>query len=341
MSDGRWRARPVTMQDVAAHAGVSSGTVSNVLADRDVVATETRERVLQSVAALGYRPNRVARSLLLRRTHMLGMVVPDLANPFFAELVRGVETAAQEQGHCVVVGSTENDEERESTFLRDLIDRGVDGALVSVAADGQRLTETVGDLPIVAVDRVPAGWPGASVVTDDREAMHLAVDHLVGLGHRRVGFVGHQPGIPSSRARSTACRDALVHHGLSLAFEAPGLFTLEAGRKCGAQLFRLPEEERPTAVVAANDLLAIGLLEAARDSAVRIPEDLSVVGYDDIQFAALTTPPLTTVAQPVRELGREATMLLLHAVDHVEASQDTVRLHPTLSVRQSTAAPGK
>ncbi|QBI19488.1 LacI family transcriptional regulator [Egibacter rhizosphaerae] len=333
---GRLRRKAVTIHDVATRAETSIGTVSHVMSGKAPVAPTTRDRVMRAADELGYRPNRVARSLILQQTHMIGMVVPDIANPFFAELAAAVENTARARDYCVVLGGVENDPERESIYIAELLERGVDGLLLAVTADSAALGRVLGDHPAVAIDRVPSGWSASSVTTDDRQALRLAVEHVVELNHQRIGFLGGDERLPLARGRRASWREAMQGHRLAPVWEDAGPFTMESGESAGERLMALPPSEAPTAVVAANDLLALGLLRAAQRRGVRVPEDLSIIGYDDIPYAELSMPALTTVAQPIRSVGQRATTLLLDLMNAETTNARALQLAPWVVVRQST-----
>jgi LacI family transcriptional regulator len=359
---GRGRPSRVTVRDVAARAGVSVGTVSHVITGSRRVAPETRRRVQESMAALGYRPNRVARSLILQRTRTLAMVIPDVANPFFGDLVRGVEEVARQRGYSVLFGNSDNDPEQEARYLEEFLERRVDGLLLVVAAgrgvrspepsgdrpDGEaeegatrgRLAELAAELPVVALDRLPATWDQDAVLVDNEGGMELVVRHLVDLGHRRLAFVGGDPTLTTGRDRRRGFLRALERRGLAPAWVSDGAFSLESGR---AQMDALLASSAPppTAVVAGNDLLALGALLAARERGLRVPHDLSVAGFDDIVYARLADPPLTTVRQPAREMGATAAHLVFRRIDGDESPGQRIVLRPELVVRASTAPLGR
>lgn len=329
-----------TVRDVAAAAGVSVGTVSHVVSGRRPVADATRERVARAIRALNYRPNRLARSLLERRTHTIGMLIPDIANPFFGELARAVEREARAGGYCVVFGNSENDPIVEAQYLAEFVERRVDGLIVVTAARRAWAERLPADLPVVALDRYPAGWRYDAAVADNRLGMELVVSHLSELGHRRLGFLGGDPRLTTGRERASGFRAALTRRGLRAGWRSSGSFDLESGRQQAARMLRLAPGERPTAIVAANDLIALGALLAARDAGVQVPDELSVVGFDDIPFAALAFPPLTTVRQPIDQLAALAAGLLMGRVRAGRQRRSASRflsVRPDLVVRRSTA----
>jgi LacI family transcriptional regulator len=327
-----------TIRDVARTAGVSVGTVSHVLSGSRTVRPATRARVEAAIAALHYRPSTIARALNRRRTQTIGMVVPDVANPFFADLIREVEQAMADLDHAVVFGNSANDPERERRYLESFLSRRVDAAIVAVTAgsDLDLLRHVAAEVPTVLVDR-PVPVPADTVVGDNRGGLGLAVEHLVSLGHRRVGYLDGDPALGTARERRAGLEEALARHGLEPAAASDGAFTLASGHEQALALLRAAG--RPSAVCAGNDLLAMGLLKAAGELGVAVPEDMAVVGYDDIVYAAFTSPPLTTVRQPGRAMG-EATARLLEARLRGETGPPrAVTIEPELVVRASTAPP--
>jgi LacI family transcriptional regulator len=325
--------------DVARAANVSVGTVSNVVSGARNVRPETRERVELAIAELGFRPNTIARALIRRRTTTVGMVIPDVTNPFFSDLIWEVERALADADYAVVFGNSANDPARERRYLEAFLSRRVD-ALVVVVTAGADLDFVRGlavEVPTVFVDRlVPPEVE--SVVGDNGAGMTLVVDHLVELGHRRLALVNGDEGLETTRAREVGVDAALARHGLELVARSSGVFTLESG---DAQARQLLAGSAPTAVVAANDLLAMGVLSAAARAGLSIPEDLSVTGYDDIAYASFTAPPLTTVCQPARAMGEEAVRLLLARLEGDEGPPRRVVVEPELRERASTGPPGR
>lgn len=337
--DQRGPVKDVTVRDVAAAAGVSVGTVSHVVSGRRRVAKATRARVEGAICSLQYRPNRLARSLLERRTHTVAMLIPDVGNPFFGELARAVEREARAAGYCVVFGNSENDPDAEARYLVEFLERRVDG-LVLVASAGASWTDRLPpDLAVVALDRFPAGWPYDAAVIDNRLGMELAVAHLAEFGHRRFGFLGGDPQLTTGRERASGFRAALARRGLRPTWRSSGSFDLESGRRQAERMLRMKPGERPTAIVAANDLIALGALLACRDARVGVPAEMSVIGFDDIPFAVLAFPPLTTVRQPIAELGTIATQLLIERMrgERTQSLPRVLTVRPDFVPRASTA----
>lgn len=332
------RKRP-TIVDVARAAGVSTGTVSHVLSNARRVRPETRERVEAVIARLQFEPDNIARSMIRGRTQTIGMLLPDVTNPFFADLSWLVEQALADVDHALVLGNSANDAAREERYLRSFVSRRFDAIIVAVAAtvNLELLTRMGGDLPTVLFDRVVDGAPWDSVLTDNAHGIAAVVDHLVGLGHTRIALAGAGSELPTAAARRTALIERLAARGLELAGEAIGEFTLESGRQLGHAL--IAHSPRPTAIVAGNDLIAMGILDAAASAGLSVPRDLSVVGYDDIVYAAYTAPPLTTVRQPVERVAAEIVRLLLSRIEDTDAAARSIVLEPQLVLRSSTREP--
>ncbi|SDO32731.1 LacI family DNA-binding transcriptional regulator [Lentzea jiangxiensis] len=328
----------VGIRDVARHAGVSNATVSNVLNRPDVVAPATRQRVLAVIEQLGFVRNESARQLRAGRSRVLAYVVLDAANPFFTDVARGVEDAAREAGFALFLCNSASDGGREREYLELLHEQRVEGILITpVDAESALLAER--GTPVVLVDREASDGARCSVAVDDVLGGELAVTHLVENGHTRIAMIGGPLSIQQVRDRREGALRALTGAGLpadALTFlETRGLQVAE-GRGAGERLAGLPASRRPTAAFCANDLLALGLLQSMTQQGLRVPDDLAVVGYDDIEFAAAAAVPLTSVRQPREELGRTAARLLLSEND-ADHEHRHVKFQPELVVRASTA----
>jgi len=342
------RRASVSMKDVAALAGVSLGTVSNVVNSPDRVSEPTRERVQLAIAKLGWVPNESARQLRAGRSRSVGMVVMDIGNPFFTDVLTAVEDCVQAHGYSVQVGNSASQPARESAQLRLFEQQRVRGVLCAPIGG---VDERVQDLrrrgiPVVIVDRAGDQTGFCSVSVDDVEGGRLAVAHLLGLGHRTIAVVGGPGAVQQVRDRRLGADLARAQAGGSaevLTVSTPGLDT-GSGTAAADELAALPDVERPTAVFAVNDLLAIGLLQGFVTHGLRVPEDVALIGYDDITFAASAAVPLSSVRQPRAALGRRAAELLF---DEIEAADDdrphehqSVRFTPSLVVRRSTVGSG-
>ncbi len=333
----------VTLIDVARAAGVHASTASRALnpETRDVVSDPTVKRVLAAAKALGYRPNPLARGLRTDRTFTVGIVVPDLETPLFPPLVRGAEAVLGGEGYTLLIGNTDNDREHTEAVVGTLVERRVDGLILATAELDSALETAVQSegTPIVLVNRETKADSVPAIVGDDRVGIGMAVDHLLGLGHEQIGHVAGPLRVSTGAGRAQAFRDHIAGLGLDAVekVEAADWFQMEPGAEAASALMeRHPEL---TAIVAANDLLALGTLRALHEAGVRVPEDVSVTGYNDMPFVDFIRPPLTTVRVPYRQMGVLAARTLMRLIKGEDGVAATVRLAPTLTVRQSTAPP--
>ncbi len=329
-----------TIEDVAARSGVSTATVSRVLSGSAPARPETRDRVLAAARELDYRPSGIARALKRQETRTLGLVVTDITNPFYPQLVRAVESAAHERGYGIVLANGGDDAARELEHLDLLIERRVDGIVIVSSRMTRRHAERLQGtaVPVVLVNDTVAGSGLPTVTTAHRRGARLATEHLIGLGHRRIGHVGAPADQAASGQRRLGVRDAMRAAGLREPLVAIG----DGGVAGGAQAAEALIVAGITGIVAYNDLTAIGALRALRRAGIGVPEQVSVVGFDDIDLAAWTDPPLTTIRQPTDALGRWA---VDHLVDLLSGAgggggETPVVLQPELVVRGSTAAQG-
>jgi LacI family transcriptional regulator len=330
-----------TIVDVALRAGVSTATVSRVLSGSATALPATRDRVLAAAHALDYRPSGVARALKRAETRTIGLVITDIENPFFPQIVRSVEDEAHRLGYGVLLCNAADDPARELATLDLLVERRVDGIILASGRATHRLGERLAQLPmpVVLVNAV-VPTPGlAGIGTAHRAGARMAAEHLLDLGHRRIAFVGAPPDHAASGLRRRGVLDALRAAGL-----VPGaLVTADGdGRVDGgasAMVGLLDRADAPTGVVAYNDLTAIGVLRAVRAAGGNVPRDCSVVGFDDIEAASWTDPPLTTIRQPTAEMGRWAVERLASALRGAAGAPERASLEPELVVRGSTAPP--
>ncbi|SDM86084.1 transcriptional regulator, LacI family [Nocardioides szechwanensis] len=327
----------VTMQQVAAEAGVSVSTVSKVLNGRYGVSSHTSETVTEVVNRLGYEASLIARSLRNRRTNVLGVLVADF-EPFSTEVLKGAADAIRGTGYELVAysagGRVDEQVGWERRYLSRVMGTLVDGAVLVTPT----VTDVKYDGPIVAIDPHTGRSPLPTVTADNLQGGRLAVDHLLGLGHRRIGMLTGRSDLVSARLREKGYREAHAAAGVPVdeALLRLGAFEPEQGRIGARELLTLPDP--PTAIFAANDLSALATLEVAAELGIDVPGRLSVVGFDNIPDSALADPPLTTVQQPIRQMGHDAVEMLMALV----AGEEPADTHPTLSTtlveRRSTAA---
>jgi LacI family repressor for deo operon, udp, cdd, tsx, nupC, and nupG len=329
-----------TIQDVARAAGVSTATVSRVLSAPQVVTAATRERVMAAVARLGYTPNVAARSLRTLRTQKILVTVPDISNPFFSQVIRGVEEAAHAAGYSVLLGDTRHEPEREELYGAMLRRKEADGLIFL----GHRLPTSLAEMvaaqgpltPIVNGCEFSPELAVSSAHIDNARAAAEAMEHLYGLGHTAVAVVTGPLASPISRDRLAGARAAADRHGARLAV-AMGDFSIESGLVQTTAL--LAAGPRPSAVFCFSDEMAMGALEAFRRAGLACPADVSLIGFDDIRYARHLDPPLTTVSQPMEAIGHETVRLLLEVLSGDAAAVRHVTLPHTLVVRASTGPP--
>lgn len=303
----------VTIADVAERAGVSKTTVSHVLSGKRPVAAATRERIEQVIEEMGFRPNALARSLRMQRTHMVALIIPDITNPYYPVLARGLQDALVEEGYHIFLCNTDSKQDQEMAFIADAVQRQVDGiVLSSLHSMSHKLQDYIEDdvtfvslgpsLDLPQVDKVS---------TDDAAGAKEATRYLIQRGHWRIGMIGGMPGLTPSQNRLRGYCEALEEAQIPFdpALLAEGNFMRPGGAQAMRALMDLPE--RPTAVFCANDVMAIGAMDVARALGIAIPDGVAIVGYDDIEAASLVAPALTTVVNPGYEMGKAAGQLLM------------------------------
>jgi DNA-binding LacI/PurR family transcriptional regulator len=342
------------MQDVARVARVSAPTVSAVINGKGRVRPELKQRVLRAIEALDYHPNQLARSLRVRRTEILAVIMPQIASPFFTEILRGAEDTARKKGYSIVIGDSGADPQEESRQIRALVTRQVDGILLAPADSIRDLPFLQKHIPVVLFDRIPAGYSGPAVVTNNTEAASEATQHLIQLGHKRIGIITGEQGVSTAAERTEGFRKAMGDAGLPVRSEyvVCGNYRLEEGYSCVRKLMKLPAP--PTAIFSCNYEMTLGLMRALAELRIACPGQISVLGFDDFvvgldgfSWATLFSPQLTAVAQPSYEIGKAATQLLLSRIDASNktekpdglAGSGIVRLKCELKIRESTAPP--
>jgi LacI family repressor for deo operon, udp, cdd, tsx, nupC, and nupG len=327
-------ARVRTVKEIAAAAKVSVATVSRALQRPELVSEKTRERINEVVKRLGYTPNALARNLRTSRTRLIVALLPDIANPFFSEVIRGIEQVAYEKGYSVLLGETQSNLVREQAYADMVAARQVDGMITmfhrvpAIPMDGR--------LPLVNACEYVKDSAISSVYVDNVAAAEAAIDYLVALGHRDIAFIAGPSSSPICVDREQGYHLALERAGIAVdpALTAVGDFSIEAGERA-IEMFRT-QGRTFSAVFCSNDEMAIGAMRALSSAGLRIPEDVSVIGFDDIRFSRYTTPPLTTLSQPKNALGREAMTMLIEILNDPAVPPRKRVLSAELVVRGST-----
>lgn len=329
-----------TLSDVAKLAGVSLATASRVLNGNPGVKPENREKVLAAIEALAYKPNLVASALATKQSRTLGLLVPDISNPFFAEICRGVEDKCEQSGFSVIIANTEENVDRQRRAVEVLRQRGIDGIVfTSAEVVDPTITQLIAtNYPAVFISREVQGVSAPVVDVDDFHGGYLATKHLLGLGHRRIahltGPLRTKPGLHRKKGYEAALEEAGLALDPLLIEECE--FNAQSGQGQAEQLLdRLAEP--PTAIFAGNDLIAIGAMRTLRNRNLRIPQDVSLIGYDNTPLADVADPPLTTMAQPMREMGRQAVTILLDLIAGRYSGPQRLTLPVTLHQGGSTA----
>ncbi|WP_244871480.1 LacI family DNA-binding transcriptional regulator [Orenia marismortui] len=329
----------VTIKDIAKEAGVSTTTVSRVLNDKPDVSEATKKKIQKVIDKLGYNPNGIARGLVLQKTHTIGLIIPDISNPFFPEVAKGVEDRARELNYSVIFCNTDNDKEREKEAIALMKSKHVDGIILSLSISNKeelyKLEEK--NFDVVQIDRKIPDSNYQAVVIDNTLGAYNATSHLVELGHTKIAHVTGDLEIQTGQDRLEGFKKAIANFDLNYKEEwiVEGDFSKESGYQAMKKLLRL--KDRPKAVFIANDLMAIGAYEAIFEMGLGIPEDISVVGYDDIEIASIIKPGLTTMTQSKYKLGQAAADMLIAKIDSKEEVDDEdIILNPKLIIRDST-----
>lgn len=325
---------------MARAAGVSIATVSRVLANKPHVSVKTRQKVLDAVAALGYRPSRVARSLRSRQTKTIGLIISDIQNPFFTAIVRAVEDIAYAHDYSVVLCNSDEDPDKEALYVGLMVAENMAGVIISPTANagvacGQLFEASI---PIVAIDRKLTGAHVDSVVVDNIAASYQVITHLIEAGHTRIGAVLGTPDVSTGSERQQGYLNALVDHGLPTAPELLrcGVPKTETGYQLATELLALPDP--PTALFTGNNLLTVGALRAIHERGLQMPQDVALVAFDEMEWMFVINPPLTVVAQPTYAMGKKAAELLLARIQEGERPVEEVKMLASIDYRGSSTA---
>ncbi len=323
-----------TIYDIAREANVSIATVSKVINGIGRVSDATRKRVLQIVADLNFEPNVVASALAGGNTRTIGLLLPDVNNPYFSEIVRGAEDEAFGRGYSVLICNTDHNAKKEHEYIRTLRQKQMDGiAIATGSTPAQTIEELVeGKIPVVLLSRSILGASVATVAVDSYAGGRLAAEYLISLGHKAVGYLSEPLTVTSSVERLRGFQEVMDEHGRTTVLSSDHGFGITTGQRMAAQLLSNPEI---TALFGANDQLAVGALQACREMGRKVPEQISVVGFDDTVFAKIVTPTLTTVAQPMYQMGAQTLRLLIEAIETGVQPTKSIVFPPELMIRES------
>jgi len=335
------KAKTPTIFDIARASGVSYSTVSRALSGYEFVKPSTREKVLGTARALGYVPNQQARSLAGGRSNMIGVLVPALSNSYISEIIQGIDEELARSGYNIILYTTHRHHGTESKYVATMLNGGAEGLLLVVPLLSPSYMDALLQqaVPFVLIDQQDTTCHCSSVTATNWQGAYEATRYLISLGHERIGFITGLEGLSSTSDRLEGYRDALKDAGLPLIKELiqPGDFLVQGGITATHTLLALPDP--PTAIFASNDMSAFGALEAIREHGWRVPDDISLVGFDDIPQSLLIYPKLTTVHQPLAEMGRQAVCLLLESLEDPGSAIRQVVLPTELVVRDSCAPP--
>ena len=337
----------VTIKDIARKTGLSVSTVSLVLNNKPHrISDQTRPKILDTAREMNYHPNQLAVGLIKKKTNTIGLIIPDITNGFFAEISKGAEVACQKQGYSMILCNSNDNPKKDIDYTNVLLERGVDGIIFAMAVNSthNKAAECYEllrhfDKPVVLVDRIVKELPLLSVSSDNEQGGYLAAKHLLKLGHRRIGCITGPMGSQSSKQRLFGYIRAIQEFSVPFRSElvAEGDYHADSGYRLSQHLL----EEGATAILACNDMMSYGVYRAARQQNLKIPEDLSVVGFDDVTFSEMLEVPLTTVAQPAYQMGSEAVNTLLGVISGEEAEKESLVFQPELMIRKSSAPPKK
>lgn len=326
-----------TINDVAQKAGVSVATVSRVINGNSKVSPETVKKVKQAIAELNYRPNLLGRALRKTKSERILVLLPNISNPFYAEIVKGIEDVANKNGYSIMLCNTDSDLQREKKYIKMLKSHLADGAIIMASEmTCEELTELAREIPIVQCCEYKVGLPITHVSIDNEMAAYKAVNHLIGLGHKKIAFIGAKNQFLSSALRKEGYIRALTEAGIEFnpAYCGYGNYSYKSGFRAMKQLLAL--DPRPTAVFCISDMMAIGAIRSAMEENLRVPEDLAVCGFDNIYFSRMFKPTLTTVSQPMYDLGCMAMEVLTNIIEDKGTETMHYIMEHELIIREST-----
>ncbi|NLU53668.1 MAG: LacI family transcriptional regulator [Clostridiaceae bacterium] len=327
----------VTIKDIAKKTGVSYATVSRALNGRSGVKEDTRELILEVARKMGYQPNAIARGLVLKHTHTLALVIPDITNPFFPEIARGVEDAASLLGYSVFLCNTNWEANKEKLYLKTLQEKRVDGIILHPSHDVQDNHFLDFQVPVVLLNKIPNVVEYSSIEVDNVMGGFIATKHLIEAGYKKIAFIGGSENSPSNAERKEGYKLALRKYKLPIdeSLILSGKFNSESGYHNLKKL--IYSGNTPDAVFGGNDVIALGVLHCAQEHGLRIPEDFGIIGFDDIPYASLPQIQLTTIEQPKYQMGRHAIELLMRAIKEEKADEvKRIILEPKLKARKTT-----
>ena len=332
--------RSATIKDVAAHAAVSVATVSAVMNENKYVSPELAQRVRESIAALGYQRNSFARGLKTQVSHSIGFIVPDITNPFYTNIARGVEDVAHAHNYSLILGNTDEDPEKEKKYLQLLESKQADGLIIAVTDRSHEYLQSlpIQHLALVSIDRSLFDLGIDTVMVDNQVGARTAVEHFIALGHRRIGLVTGVRGIAPTEERIWGYTEALEKHGIAVdpALIAMAHARIEGGELGAMQLLALGD--RPTALFMMDGTMAIGALQGITKLGLRCPEDIALASFDDFTWASVMRPRLTVVDQPTYEIGRQSAHLLFERLRNQKKAPREIRLQTRFIVRESCGA---
>ena len=327
-----------TIKEIARIANVSAMTVSRAINNRHSVRGATRKKILKIANRLGYMPNRIARSLVSKKSDLISLIVADISNQFFAEISRGIEDRARENGYHVIFSSTDDDPKNLESSVRMMREMGVDGFIIAAVSLEEPIVDELldQDIPVVLINRRIKKSNVNYVVVDNYKGAYLAVEHLINIGYKKIGIISGRSSVSTGKERLQGYRKGLLDHGLKFQkeYSSQGPFTKEHGKKAARKMLTL--KNRPEAIFAASDNIALGVMNAAGELGLKIPEDLAIVGFDDTNFSSNSKIRLTTVSQRKYEMGERGVQILIDLIENQESDYiNKVVLEPRLIIRES------